>query len=194
MAAAALTVRGQRAAWMTRALSASFSPCLRRISASSMPHIVPRGMILARMRRIGPAIVCSVGMPRTAAARTGRGDVDGGEEQISETQFHERADVALQHLHDTLDGAELDDIDDISLEDGVLSVKLAEGGAFVINKHFATRQIWYASPVSGALYFSAASAGGWVAESRGESLEDVFTADLVKLVPDAAAVKFKSTG
>mmetsp|Transcript_152224 Transcript_152224/g.386793 ORF Transcript_152224/g.386793 Transcript_152224/m.386793 type:complete len:197 (-) Transcript_152224:70-660(-) len=147
-----------------------------------------QGLIAGRVF-VRPSVV----IVRCAATRTGRGDVEGAAEQIDETQFHDLADAVLTRLHDTLDAADLDDVDDISLEDGVFSVKFTEGGAFVINKHFATRQIWYASPISGALYFSAGSGGCWISEARGETLEQVFTADLVKACPAAAGISFGSS-
>ncbi|CAJ1334071.1 unnamed protein product, partial [Effrenium voratum] len=74
-----------------------------------------------------------------ARMSTGRGDVDGGT-TVSETEFHAQADKSLQRLHDCLDAHDLDCIDDLGFEDGVLNIKLESGKAYVINKHFSTRQ------------------------------------------------------
>eukprot|EP00439_Symbiodinium_sp_Y106_P059301 s1347_g8.t1 len=102
----------------------------------------------------------SLAVPQRSFA-TGRGDVEGGSAGISETEFHAKADVSLQGMHDAVDAGNLDCIDDLGYEDGVLTVKLESGKSFVINKHYATRQIWYASPVTGALYFSYQGDGTW---------------------------------
>eukprot|EP00913_Durusdinium_trenchii_P023155 g21735.t1 len=73
---------------------------------------------------------------------------------VTETEFHAKAEVSLQQIFESLDASNLDCVDDLGYEDGVLTVKLEGGRTFVINKHYVTRQIWYASPVSGALYFN----------------------------------------
>mmetsp|Transcript_60840 Transcript_60840/g.170530 ORF Transcript_60840/g.170530 Transcript_60840/m.170530 type:complete len:192 (-) Transcript_60840:85-660(-) len=151
-------------------------------SLPSLRHLPAQPMRTSRCAAHGD-------LARAFATRTGRGDVDTDKEQIDETRFHDKADQTLSRLHDALDTAELDDIDDIALDDGVLSIKLESGGSFVINKHFATRQIWYASPVSGALYFSY-TGDSWLCEARGETLEHIVRADLVKLCPAAADVSF----
>eukprot|EP00933_Yihiella_yeosuensis_P059167 TRINITY_DN6011_c5_g1_i1.p1 TRINITY_DN6011_c5_g1~~TRINITY_DN6011_c5_g1_i1.p1 ORF type:complete len:183 (+),score=36.53 TRINITY_DN6011_c5_g1_i1:63-611(+) len=114
-------------------------------------------------------------------ASHGRGDVADNKDAITETEFHSRADTTLQHMFDCIDNADLDAIDDIHLEDGVLKLDLEGGAAFVINKHFVTRQIWYASPVSGALYFSPKSDGRWYSTEKEGDLADVFLEDFVKL-------------
>eukprot|EP00931_Biecheleriopsis_adriatica_P000339 TRINITY_DN100361_c0_g1_i1.p1 TRINITY_DN100361_c0_g1~~TRINITY_DN100361_c0_g1_i1.p1 ORF type:complete len:197 (-),score=33.32 TRINITY_DN100361_c0_g1_i1:73-618(-) len=122
--------------------------------------------------------------PQLRLLATGRGDVQGEEEQISETDFHAQADPSLLRIFDALEAADLDCIDDVGLEDGVLTVTLESGQAFVINKHFVTRQIWYASPVSGALYFSPKGGGCWQ-NPQGETLPSRFLEDLGKLCPEA---------
>mmetsp|Transcript_30131 Transcript_30131/g.65116 ORF Transcript_30131/g.65116 Transcript_30131/m.65116 type:complete len:200 (+) Transcript_30131:101-700(+) len=128
---------------------------------------------------------------RTYSSR-GRGDVDSGEDLIDDTQFHSRADAALGHLYEILDTADLQSVDDIELEDGVLNLQLESGAAFVINKHYATKQIWYASPVSGALYFSPGPEEGWICQADGRTLEAVFKEDFGKLCPEGAGLKFGS--
>ena len=125
---------------------------------------------------------------RGFATRTGRGDVGAGESDLDETQFHAQAEKILNCLADTLEAAELDSIDDIGFEDGVLSVKLSDNSAFVINKHAPTKQIWYASPISGALYFSpSAPSWTWNCAPRGDSsteLVDVLREDLRRCCPE----------
>merc|ERR1711948_246886 len=112
----------------------------------------------------------------------------GAADGFDETRFHAQADATLACLLDTIDAAELDCVDDITLDDGVLSVKLETGGAFVVNKHYATKQIWYASPVSGALYFNPRMDGTWFSEARGADLIEILGSDLLKLCPESASV------
>eukprot|EP00435_Cladocopium_sp_Y103_P018245 s2705_g4.t1 len=100
---------------------------------------------------------------------TGRGDVAGDEMQVTETEFHAKAEVSLQRIFDSLDVSNLDC-------DGVLTVKLEGGSSFVINKHYGTRQIWYASPVSGALYFNLQADATWRTKDTTE-LGDCFLKD-----------------
>lgn len=124
---------------------------------------------------------------------TGRADVGDRHQDISETQFHASADDILGSLSDIADDDELEGVEDVTFQDGVLHIRLETGGVFVINKHFASKQIWYASPVSGALYFSF-TGSGWATKERGqeERLETVFEKDFVKACPEAASFDFKS--
>mmetsp|Transcript_84553 Transcript_84553/g.149634 ORF Transcript_84553/g.149634 Transcript_84553/m.149634 type:complete len:171 (-) Transcript_84553:89-601(-) len=116
---------------------------------------------------------------------TGRGDVGAGEQAIDATKFHAEADRILTCLFDTIDESNLDCIDEIMYEDGVLKVDILDKGSFVINKHFVTQQIWYASPVSGALYFSYRSDGTWFSEGAGSDLVQVLSSDLAKECPES---------
>mmetsp|Transcript_64531 Transcript_64531/g.120087 ORF Transcript_64531/g.120087 Transcript_64531/m.120087 type:complete len:183 (-) Transcript_64531:27-575(-) len=133
-----------------------------------------------------PTGLCGASI-RLAASRTGRGDV-GDAVEIDETEYHHLADKTLTCLHDTLDAAELESLDDIALDDGVLKVQLASGDTFIINKHFATKQVWYASPVSGALYFSPDAEHGWFCAAAEGDLVSIFRKDLVQVCPEAESI------
>eukprot|EP00812_Abedinium_dasypus_P011453 NODE_5010_length_620_cov_197.847788.p2 GENE.NODE_5010_length_620_cov_197.847788~~NODE_5010_length_620_cov_197.847788.p2 ORF type:complete len:131 (-),score=42.79 NODE_5010_length_620_cov_197.847788:210-602(-) len=122
----------------------------------------------------------------------GRGDVSTDAEIIDETRFHATADPLLDDLFDVIDEADFEFIEDIHCDDGVLTLELEDGRAFVINKHYATRQIWYASPVSGALYFSLQPNGTWV--SQGRELTEVLKADLVSMSPDLKNLDLSGCG
>eukprot|EP00929_Paragymnodinium_shiwhaense_P082520 TRINITY_DN43509_c0_g1_i2.p1 TRINITY_DN43509_c0_g1~~TRINITY_DN43509_c0_g1_i2.p1 ORF type:complete len:223 (-),score=51.33 TRINITY_DN43509_c0_g1_i2:178-846(-) len=123
---------------------------------------------------------------RGAASHSGRGDVAEGDDDIDETWFHAHADEVLNCLHDVLVAAELDCVDDLIFDDGVLNITMTEGGTFVINKHYVTKQIWYASPNSGALYFSPQKDGTWTSRKDGRDIVTVFTKDFTALCEDAA--------
>lgn len=80
----------------------------------------------------------------------------------SETEFHRYADATLSALFDQLESAyESGSIDDLELQDGVLTIKTANEVTFVVSKHAASGQIWLASPLSGGLHFSYTDNGEW---------------------------------
>eukprot|EP00392_Amoebophrya_sp_AT5.2_P000805 g806.t1 len=84
--------------------------------------------------------------------------------KLTETEFQTEADAALNACHDMIENSYWEEyVDDYDLSDGVLTIKLVnlpenyknlKKATFVINKHNATKQIWYSSPC-GAQYFDA---------------------------------------
>jgi frataxin len=73
---------------------------------------------------------------------------------MDSSAFETAADALLAELQAKLEVA-LDAADpDIELRGGILTVALDDGRQFVINKHAPTRQIWVASPVSGAAHYA----------------------------------------
>lgn len=74
---------------------------------------------------------------------------------MDETLYHTIADATLMHCYDQLDDAfECGAIDDIELQNGILSILTASGVTLIVSKHTPSRQIWLASPVLGGLHFS----------------------------------------
>jgi iron donor protein CyaY len=65
--------------------------------------------------------------------------------------FSLKAIAPLENLVDQIDPF-LDGNDDLYLENGVLTLELAEGPTYVINKHDQTAQLWLACPLHGALH------------------------------------------
>eukprot|EP00747_Dinoflagellata_sp_TGD_P185754 gnl/TRDRNA2_/TRDRNA2_42459_c0_seq2.p1 gnl/TRDRNA2_/TRDRNA2_42459_c0~~gnl/TRDRNA2_/TRDRNA2_42459_c0_seq2.p1 ORF type:complete len:188 (+),score=18.46 gnl/TRDRNA2_/TRDRNA2_42459_c0_seq2:25-564(+) len=141
----------------------------------------------ARTTSLAPALRCEVlcaargaassaGGSRTFGTGSGRGDVVDGAGKLDEPQFHALADRFITSLHDVIDAADLDSVEDIGLQDR---------GTFVINKHYVTRQIWYASPISGALYFDPREDGTWFSEGKGKELLDVLSSDLAACIPQS---------
>ncbi|CEM04614.1 unnamed protein product [Vitrella brassicaformis CCMP3155] len=104
---------------------------------------------------------------------------DAAEEGGSEEFFyHKYADKALQCIHDKIEAAQLDSVEELDLQEGVLNIDLGEHGTFVINKHFVTRQIWYSSPISGAHYFEFASEPRWKSTRHGNDLFGFLSGEL----------------
>lgn len=79
---------------------------------------------------------------------------------LDESRFATLADSMLEHIADTVDEVLGDEID-AELQGGVLTLSLAGGGQYVINKHAPNRQIWVSSPKSGATHFDHAD-GDWI--------------------------------
>lgn len=84
-----------------------------------------------------------------------------------ESAFHAAADRTLAGLLERIEDALGDDLD-VDLQGGILTIELASGAQYVINKHAPNRQIWLSSPVSGASHFAQEPGGGWVS-TRGEA-------------------------
>ncbi len=94
---------------------------------------------------------------------------------MDEPEFDALARTTLTGLADRLEAALADA--DVELREGVLTVELADGRQYVINRHAPNRQIWLSSPVSGAHHFYAAP-GGWVSTRGGVTLEALLAAEL----------------
>ncbi|MBF0307445.1 MAG: iron donor protein CyaY [Alphaproteobacteria bacterium] len=83
------------------------------------------------------------------------------------SDFDGLADTTLRHLVDVIDAAIGEEID-VDLQGGVLTIDLPSGH-YVLNKHGPNRQLWLASPESGAWHFDwDAAAGVWRSSRGGE--------------------------
>jgi frataxin len=72
---------------------------------------------------------------------------------MDERAYHEAADAVLAQLEDRFE-AELEVYElEVEYRQGVLSVT-KDTHEWVINKHAPTKQIWVASPISGASYYA----------------------------------------
>lgn len=98
---------------------------------------------------------------------------------LDESKFHAIADDTLEMLVTTIDDV-LGDRLDVDEQSGILTITLKDGGQFILNKHGPMRQLWLASPNSGAWHFDWAG-DAWIS-TRGEprSLLDILTEDLEK--------------
>lgn len=79
---------------------------------------------------------------------------------LDENQFHDIADAFLDSLFDQLD-EQIGDHADVDVEDGILNIELDAGGTYIINKHAPNKQIWMASPKSGATHYDYKD-GNWI--------------------------------
>ena len=69
------------------------------------------------------------------------------------TKFISMVDSTLNKIYDEIDKKEYSFIDNISLEEGVLTINLKEDKTSVINIQKPNKQIWLSSPFSGPRRF-----------------------------------------
>ncbi len=79
---------------------------------------------------------------------------------LDESKFHEIADELLDGLFDQLEDT-IGNAADVDLQDGILEIELDAGGTYIINKHAPNKQIWMASPKSGATHYGYQD-GNWI--------------------------------
>lgn len=108
---------------------------------------------------------------------------------LAEAEFHRVADATLERLETVLglaieslqeeQGEELD----LSLAMGVLTVRLASRGTYVINKQTPNRQLWWSSPVSGPRRYGWDSGScRWKSTRDGHDMLHALQAELAKLI------------
>lgn len=105
---------------------------------------------------------------------------------ISDSRFESLATAELESIADLVDTqiSDKESVDgSVELHDGVMTLDFISPakGTFVINKHTASQQIWYSSPVSAPAYFDIAKSG-WFSKRLGMSLRSKLTLDVEKLV------------
>lgn len=57
--------------------------------------------------------------------------------------------VLLQDLTDSLEEADHSMFEEINFASGVLTIDMADGRAFVLNKQAPNMQVWLSSPITG---------------------------------------------
>ncbi len=77
------------------------------------------------------------------------------------SQFNTMADDTIEAIADKVDDL-LGDRIDADLQGGILTMSLNGGGQYVVNKNGPMRQVWLASPVSGAWHFEWDESGHWL--------------------------------
>ncbi|MBL8699960.1 MAG: iron donor protein CyaY [Alphaproteobacteria bacterium] len=72
---------------------------------------------------------------------------------MDERAFETKAAATLARLAERLEAELADDLD-VELRGGILTLELADGRQFIVNKHAPNRELWLSSPVSGAHHFA----------------------------------------
>lgn len=94
---------------------------------------------------------------------------------MDDSSFERLAGQTLETLFETLDDG-LDDAE-VDYSGGILTIELADGGTYVINRHAPNRQIWVSSPRSGAWHFERRD-DAWVSTRGTERLAALLAAEL----------------
>ncbi len=102
---------------------------------------------------------------------------------MSESDFLQRCENALNKLFEELEARDKNSKLDVEYLDGILTIVLEETSkTYVINRHGASQKIWYSSPFTGADYFSFdEKSQNWL-DSKGEKLEEKLFAELQKIL------------
>jgi frataxin len=99
---------------------------------------------------------------------------------MDETAFDAEASRVLQGIMDYVDEHLADEMD-ADLQDGILNIELEDGRVFIINKHVPNRQIWLASPFSGASHYALDSGSGrWISTRSDDDLLKLLGSELGK--------------
>lgn len=96
---------------------------------------------------------------------------------LSDSQFQGLAHRTLSQLHDRYEMAyENEELEELELESGLLTLITATGKTFIVSAHAASKEIWLASPLSGGLHF-AYDGNHWALKS-GELLDTILRQEL----------------
>ena len=86
----------------------------------------------------------------------------------------------LENLSEKVENFDINSIFDVDYSDGILNIILEDTGqTYVINRHSASKKIWYSSPLSGADYFSFQEE--WL-NDNGDLLTDKLFSELKQLI------------
>jgi frataxin len=97
---------------------------------------------------------------------------------MDSSRFESLADATLTRLQAAIEEQSDGDID-AELAAGILTLELESGAKYLINKHGPNRQIWLASPVSGAWHFAWSEGDqAWVSTRGGERLDRLLGGEL----------------
>ena len=98
---------------------------------------------------------------------------------ISEKDFTAFSEEQLLELADLIENNDKNVAFDVEYADGILNIIAFESNqTYVINKHSASKKIWFSSPVSGADYFSYNFENKKWLDDKGEELTKILLSEL----------------
>ena len=158
---------------LSRALARRSRPMRRSITHREEGRKLPREMVAA-MTADGDASSYFESMRSRVAASgaTRSASSAAGDDYVA------LADEALDNILEKADelSDERDDVE-AELSSGVLTLKIAGAGTWVINKQVPNRQLWLSSPVSGPCRFEHVD-GTWTHTRDGSSLAELLEREL----------------
>ena len=76
-------------------------------------------------------------------------------DEIDDSNFLDLSERKLSEIFNFIDDNDQKSVFDVEYSDGILTISyFKDNKTYVINKHAASKKIWFSSPVSGADYFS----------------------------------------
>ena len=100
---------------------------------------------------------------------------------ISDKDFTAFSESSLIELADLIENNDKNVVFDVEYADGILNIIAVESGqTYVINKHSASKKIWFSSPISGADYFSYNFEKKKWLDDKGEELTKILLSELTK--------------
>ncbi len=103
-------------------------------------------------------------------------------------QFESYIDHFFQRIVDYLEDTYGSCIEDIILNPGIIEITINGQAKIVINQHVPMRQIWYASPISGASHFKVGE-GEWVlTQNNSQKFIDLLQEELTILLNQSVQI------
>ncbi len=92
---------------------------------------------------------------------------------MDDSSFEKIAEAVLANLFERID-VQLGDFLEVDFQNGILEIEMpGGGGAYIVNKHTANREIWLSSPKSGAWHFRPGADGRWQSTRGGAEAPDL---------------------
>ena len=97
---------------------------------------------------------------------------------LDEGRFATLADATMDRLMSGIEAGSGDDVE-VELDGGIMTLELGDGRKYVLNKHAPMRQLWLASPKSGAWHFAYdEGARIWRSTRGSDTLDEVLAREL----------------
>jgi len=97
-------------------------------------------------------------------------------------EFENLAEQTLDALFEALDAAIGGDID-VDFDNGLLTLELDDGRAYILNKHAPNQELWLSSPLGGASHYAYdQDAQMWTSTRGEETLYAVLAKELSQII------------
>ncbi|CCD23375.1 ferroxidase NDAI_0B03410 [Naumovozyma dairenensis CBS 421] len=148
-------------------------------------HCLNRQYLAAKKTHYGANIVSNMLLKREYASSTDGRDIPEEILNLPLQTYHVEADSFLNNLLEKLEMVSDEypnDITEVDLSHGVMTLEVPAIGAYVINKQPPNKQIWFASPISGPDRFDFYKKQ-WISLRNGNKLLDVLQKELNDAIP-----------
>lgn len=116
-----------------------------------------------------------------------------GMDGFTDTAYNAAADAFLECLETAVETSESDNVEDMTLSDGVLTIETTNSGSFVINKQAPNKQLWLSSPITGPHHYDMVVGSGgvveWVGDRDGHLLRTKLEGELSRCLERTITLK-----